>query len=164
MHFPRTGHAGFTHGAALHARHAARNPYHQTRSDDSAPLIALGDEGFEHLLSGIKVSDDAITQRAHSADVSWGAAQHQLGFITHCQGAAPLEIKSHNRGLLKNDSATGDVDQGVGCAEVDANVTGQLKTTKQHRPRPSNRRIIRANFGLACYVRQTGWNSLKAAI
>merc|ERR1711965_325813 len=77
MNLTRTNHAGFTHGAALDAGHGARDPHHQKRSDDPAPFIALGDKGFEHLLSGVKISDDAITQSPCRADVAWGSTQHQ---------------------------------------------------------------------------------------
>ena len=117
-----TSHAGFPHGAALNTGHTARNSDNQPRSNDSTALVPFGDEGLEHLLSGIEVSDDAIPQGTHSTDVARRATQHQFGFIAHGEGAAPLEVKSHDRGLLEHNSSTGNVNQGVGCSKVNADV------------------------------------------
>ena len=80
----------------LHTGDATGDAHHQTRGHDAAALIAFGDEGFEHLLSGIEIRDHPITQRTNGPDVSRGAAEHQFGFIAHSHGGATLEIKSHH--------------------------------------------------------------------
>ena len=63
---------------------------------------------------------------------------------------------------MQHDAAAGDVDQGVGSAQVDADVARQLETTKEHRHRSQDRRIIGAFSVVACYTQRLGWNSLKA--
>ena len=133
VHLTGTGQAGFTHGPALHAGDAAGDADHQAGGHDAAAFIALLDEGLDHLLGGVEIGDDAIAQRAHGADVAGGAAEHELGLITHRQGHAALEIDGHHRGLLQHDALAGHVHQGVGRAQVDADVAGKLKTLKEHR-------------------------------
>ena len=104
MNFTGPCHARLTNGATLHTSHATGNADDEPRGHDAAPLIAFGDEGFEHLLSGIKIGNHPIAQRADGPDVPRGAAKHQLGFITHRHGGATLEIKSHHGGLLQHDA------------------------------------------------------------
>ena len=104
VNLARPSHAGFADGATLHTGDATGDAHHQTRGHDAAALIAFGDEGFEHLLSGIKIGNHPIAQRADGPDVPRGAAKHQLGFITHRHGGATLEIKSHHGGLLQHDA------------------------------------------------------------
>ena len=96
MHFPGTGQAGLTHGAALHTGDTAGDPHHQAWGNDSAPLIAFLNEAFEHLLSRIKISDHAITQGPHRTNVPGRTAEHQLCFITNSKGHPPLEINRHH--------------------------------------------------------------------
>ena len=132
MHFPSTGQTRLAHGTTLHTSDTTGYAHYQSGSHDAAAFIALLDEGFEHLLGSIEISDDTITQRTHRLDVSRGAAEHQLGLITHGQGRTPLEVKSHHRGLLQHDAAAGDIDQRVGRSEINTNVARQLKATEQH--------------------------------
>ena len=96
MHFSSTGQTRLAHGTTLHTSDTTWYSHHQTRRHNAAAFIALLDEGFEHLLGSIEISDDTVTQRTHRLDVSRGAAEHQLGLITHGQGSAPLEVKRHH--------------------------------------------------------------------
>ena len=90
VNLARPSHACFADGSTLHTGDATGDAHNQTRGHDAAALIALGDEGFEHLLSGIEIRDHPVTQRTYGPDVSRGAAEHQLGFIAHSHGGATL--------------------------------------------------------------------------
>ena len=106
MHLASAGHAGLTHGATLNAGDATGDTHHQTGRHDPSALIALGDEGLEHLLCCIEIGDHTVAKRPHGADVAGGPSQHQFGFVTHCQGGATLQIQCHHRGLLQHDAFT----------------------------------------------------------
>ena len=123
MHLAGPSHPGLADRPPLDTGDAAGNADHQAGSHDSAPFVPLVDEGFQHLFRGIEIGDDAVPQRAHGPDVARSATEHQLRFIPHGQGGAALQIQSDHGGLLKNNAAAGDVDQGVGSPQIDADVS-----------------------------------------
>ena len=172
MHFPSTGQTGFTHGAAFDTGDTARNADHQPGSDDAAAVIALLDEGLDHLLGGIEIRDHPIPQGTNGADVAGGATEHQLRLIAHGERHTPLQIEGHHRGLLQHNAAAGDVHQGVGRSQIDTDVARELEPSEKHRSGPLERFIIgpalkgnglEGGSGDGWYIRAGGWNSQKVA-
>ena len=132
MHLAGPRQARLAHRPALHAGDATGDADHQAGRHDAAPVIALLNEGLDHLFGGVEIGDHAIAQGPHRADVAGGAAEHQFGFIANRQGHAPLQVEGHHRGLLQHDALAGHVHQGVGCSQVNADVAGELKPTEKH--------------------------------
>lgn len=56
-------------------------------------------------------------------DGTGGTAQHALGFVPHGQYLVPLD--GYDGGLAQDDALVLDVDQRIGCAQVNANVIGE---------------------------------------
>jgi hypothetical protein len=91
------------------------------------------DELLEHLLGDGEVGDHAVLHRADGLDVAGHLAQHGLGFVAHgldgllALGAAFVADGDH-RGLVQHDALVADVNQGVGGAQVDGQVGGEVPT------------------------------------
>ena len=149
--------AGFAHRASLDTGHTTRDTDDQTGRHDAAALIPFLNEGLDHLLGGVEISDDAIAQRAHRADVSRGAAQHQLGLVTHREGHTPLQVNRHDGGFLQNDPLAADVHQGVRRPEINADVAGELETFEEHRRPPFRQSIGRSCDLTPCKTQAATW-------
>ncbi len=97
------------------------------------------DELLEHLLGDGEVGDHAVFHRADGLDIARYLAQHLLGFLADRQdallgiGAALLANRDYG-GLIQDDALVADVDQGVGGAEVDREIVGEVAAEKsEHR-------------------------------
>ena len=126
-HVDATGTApggGVLQGAPLDAGDLARDAEHHARADQ--PRRAhLVDEPAQHPLGLVGVGDDAVAQRADGADGARRAAEHLLGAAARGDEPSGADLDGHDRRLLEDDPAPADVDQGVGGAEVDREVTPQ---------------------------------------
>ena len=91
------------------------------------------DELLEHLLGDGEVGDHAVLHRADRLDVAGHLAQHGLGFLAHgldrllAVRAAFVADRDHRR-LVQHDALVAHVDQGVGGAQVNRQVGGEVPT------------------------------------
>jgi hypothetical protein len=99
------------------------------------------DELLEHLLGDGEVGDHAVLHRADGLDVARHLAQHLLGFLADgldrllAVGAAFLADRHHRR-LIEHDALAAHVDQGVGGAEVDREIVGEIAAQKPNIQNP----------------------------
>src|SRR5581483_6659879 len=85
----------------------------------------LADEVMEHHLDGVEIGDDAVFERTDGDDAFRGLADHRLGFGPDAEGAAGAGVDRHHARLGNDDPFPPHVDQRVGSAEVDAQVTAE---------------------------------------
>ena len=85
-------------------------------------MICLADEVAQHLLGHLEVGDHAVLERADGADRARRAAQHALGVGAHRVDLAGAVVDSDHGRLGEHDAAAADVDESVGCAQVDGHV------------------------------------------
>ena len=83
----------------------------------------LPDEVFDHLLGHVEIADDSVPERADGDDVCRSPADHALGFGADCQDLLGLGIHCHDARLAYDDAAVTDVDEGVGRAQVNPDVS-----------------------------------------
>ena len=114
---------GFLDGPAFHFRNAGGDGDEHARLNQVVPGRGFFDEVAEHFLRDVEIGDDAVLQRPDGRDGAGCSAQHALGFVSHGQNLVPLD--SDDRRLAQNDALVLDVDQGVGGAQVNANVIGE---------------------------------------
>jgi hypothetical protein len=97
-----------------------------TRGETTLELLCtLLDEVAQHRLGDVEVGDDAVLHRADGGDVAWGAAEHLLGFVADGQDLAGGGVDRDDGRLAQHDALVLDVDEGVGGAQVDADVVGE---------------------------------------
>src|SRR3546814_682030 len=112
--------AAFDLGRAVwHADHDAR---HRT---GHAAFLHLADEVLQHLLGDGVVGNDAVTQRAHRADVGRCATEHLLGFDADrldLLGATRIHADRDHRRFIQDDAFVANVDEGIGRAQIDGQV------------------------------------------
>ena len=92
-----------------------------------APLAAvrLVDEMLEHMFGDIEVGDDPVAKRADRADRLRSLAHHQFGVAAdraHLWRAIAI-FHRHHRRLVEDDALVAQIDDGVGGAEIDGDVT-----------------------------------------
>ena len=95
----------------------------------------LADEVLDHLLGDFEIGDDAVAHRTDGFDVAGRAAQHHLGVVADGEHLllAALRNDGDDGRLVQHDAPALDVDERVGCAEIDRHVTGQhSKKTAEH--------------------------------
>ena len=92
--------------------------------------MGLVDEMLEHLLGDGEVRDDTVFERPDGHDVPGRAPEHALrgladsGNILGAARPAFLADGDHGR-LVQNDALAADVDERVGCTEIDREVVGE---------------------------------------
>ena len=84
----------------------------------------LADEVVEHLLGDVEVRDDAVFQGADGDDIGRGAADHPLGLGADGQHLLGLLVDGDDGRLVDDDALAAHQDEGIGGAEVDADVPG----------------------------------------
>src|SRR5207302_214282 len=86
--------------------------------------MGLADEMLDHLFGDLEVGDDAGPERPDRADVVGRLAHHQLGVVADRANLADAIFDFHrDHGRFAGDDAlAADVDDRVGCAEVDRDV------------------------------------------
>ena len=119
---------GLEHGAFLHRGGAAGN------ADDDAglrlpgilPLGGLVDEGRQHRLGHIVVSDHAVFQRMLSRKCVGRVVDHVLRLMTDGQHAMGRLLYGDNRGLVDDDPLAGNGNKGIGSPQVNGHVRRHL--------------------------------------
>src|SRR5690606_33797584 len=88
------------------------------------------DEAPDHHLSGLEVGDNAFLQRPDRLDVLMGFLVHLHGLTTNSQHLVGCLVDSDDRRFVNYNFVAVD-DEGVSCAKVDRDVTGE-KIKKSH--------------------------------
>ena len=94
-------------------------------------VVDLLDEVLEHLLGDREVRDHPVLHRADGRDVARRAPEHLLGGEADrldgllAVGPAFLADRDHGR-LVEDDALAADVNEGVGGAEVDREIGGEV--------------------------------------
>ena len=83
------------------------------------------DEVPEHGFGYFEVGDDAVLEWADGDDVARGAAEHAFGVVAYGEDFAGAAFDGDDRGFAEDDAGILDVDEGIGGAEVDADVIGE---------------------------------------
>ncbi len=91
------------------------------------------DELLEHLLGHREVGNHAVFHRADGFDIARHLAQHGLGFLANrlngflSLGAAFVADRD-NRWFIQHNAFAAHVNQGVGGAKVNGQVSGEVLT------------------------------------
>jgi hypothetical protein len=118
---------GIVDGPLLHLGHAAGDADHHAgpRDAEAEAVVDGADEVLEHALRDLEVRDDAVFEGPHGDDVGWRAAHHALGFGADGQDLLAVAVHGHHGRLIDDDAASLHHDQGVGGAQVNADVVGE---------------------------------------
>ena len=122
----------FADRAALDLGRAAGHADDDARAGREQPrVVHLLDELLEHLLGDGEVGDHAVLHRADGGDVARRLAEHLLGRhadrLDRLLGVGPaFGANGDHRGLVQHDALAAHVDQGVGGAEVDRQIVGEV--------------------------------------
>jgi hypothetical protein len=84
--------------------------------------VGLADEIVKHALGDFELGDDAVAQRAHDQDMRGRFAAHLFRFLAIGDRTARLLLNRRVRRLVDDNALAAHTDQGVGRAEVDADV------------------------------------------
>ena len=104
------------------ARHLTRHADDHPRTDQPRGPD-LVDEVAQHPLSHVGIGDDPVLQRADRVDVSGRAAEHLSGRSTRGNQAAGAGLDGDDGRLIEHDPVAAFVDQGVGGAQVNGEVS-----------------------------------------
>jgi len=118
-------HGGVLHGALLDFGDAAWDGDDNAGTDKTTVTVRLGDEMPEHRLGDFKVRDNTILEWTDGRDVARGTAKHSLRLIADGQHLCRARLDSDNGGFTKDDAVIFDIDQRVGCTEIDTDVAGE---------------------------------------
>ncbi len=88
-------------------------------------LMGLLDEIVQHRLGHLKFGDDPVPQRADGDDVGRRPPHHLFGLGADGENPTAIPLNGHPRGLVDDNSLAPDVDQGIGRAQVNANIQGK---------------------------------------
>ena len=91
------------------------------------------DELLEHLLGDGEVGDHAVLHRADRLDIARHLAQHGLGFLADGLNrllalGTTFVADRHHRGLVQHDALVAYVNQRIGSAQVNRQVSGEILT------------------------------------
>jgi hypothetical protein len=126
---------GVFHGAALDFGDARRHPHDHARVRKPALRLDLADEMPQHGLGDVEVGDDAVAQGAHGRDARRSPPYHPLGVLPHRQDFIGDGVHGHHRGLAQQDAPPADVHQGIGRAQVNAQVRREAGEPVHHMAR-----------------------------
>jgi hypothetical protein len=79
----------------------------------------------EHRLSNFKVCDDSILHWPNGHDIARGASQHAFGFFANGQDCGRACLNCDNGWFSQDYPAITHINQGISCAQVDADVVGE---------------------------------------
>src|SRR5439155_817290 len=118
------GDRGILHRALLDLGDAGRDAddHARTRIQQRALAVHLADEVVEHLFGDVEVADDAVLERTDGDDARRRAPDHPLRLGADREHRAGPLILRDDRRLGDDDPAPAHVYEGVGGAEVDADV------------------------------------------
>src|SRR5690606_35306147 len=117
---------GVLDGAALDLGDAGGDGDDDAGGDAQGVVVRLADEVFQHRLGDVEVGDDAVLHRADGGDVAGRAAEHAFGLVADGADLAALGVQGDDGGFAEHDALVFDVNEGVGGAEVDADVVGEV--------------------------------------
>ena len=115
---------GFAHGAAFDFRDA-RGDGDEDAWVRAAAFVHLADEVAEHCFGDFKVGDDAVLEWADRDDVAGRAAEHAFGIVADGEDFVGTGLHGDDRRFAQDDAVVLHIDECVGGAEVDADVTGE---------------------------------------
>ena len=90
---------------------------------------------LEHLLGHGEVGNYAVFHGTNGFNIAWNAPEHLLCLATNrlydffASGAAVM-TNCHHRRLVEHNALTPNINQRVGCPEVDRHIGGKI-TTKE---------------------------------
>ena len=93
----------------------------------------------DHPLGDLEVGDRAAAQRTHGDDVAGRAADHLPRLAAGGEHLAGLPVERDDRGLVEHDALALHVDERVGRAEVDREVTCHVSAPRRVRRRARRR-------------------------
>ena len=86
----------------------------------------FADKVLEHFFGNGEVGDHTVLHGPNGRDMPGGAAQHVLGFSTHCfdllATAARFLTNRHHRWLIEHDAAATHVNQRICRAQINRQV------------------------------------------
>ncbi len=82
----------------------------------------LFDEDLQHAGGDVKVGDDAVFERAHRHNGAGGPADDVFGLLSDKADRVGLFVHGDHRGLAHDDALAPHKDEGVGGAQVDADI------------------------------------------
>ena len=91
----------------------------------------LVDEVLQHLLADTEVGDNAVFHRTNGLDVARRASQHAFGISTNGNNTfliAGGSANGNHRRFVQHNATIADVNEGVGSAQVDGQITGKHAT------------------------------------
>ena len=100
----------------LYLGNSARYTDRNTGLPECLPSHCLLNEIFHHLFCDAVIGNNTLTQRAYGNNIARRSSKHQSGILTNCHNLICISIKSHNRGLLKDDSSSSDVNKNTCCS------------------------------------------------
>ena len=117
-------HGRVADGALLDLGHARRNAEeHAGPRHHADPVVNLADEVGDHLLRHVEVADDSVAERSDGDDARRRSTDHSLGLGADGQNLPGLGFQGDDAGLADDDAAVADLNQGVGRAQVDPDVS-----------------------------------------
>ena len=111
---------GVHDGAAFNLGTAGRNANNDFGLKNIRPAHDFADKIAEHGFGDAEIGDDAVAHRPGGDDVAGGAAEHFLGLGADGDDYPIRFGDSDDSGLVENYTLAGDVDDGIGGAEIDA--------------------------------------------
>ena len=117
---------GVGDGAPFDLGDRRRHADHDLRAGEPADADALQQQP-DHPLGDLEVGDRAAPQRPHRDDVAGRAADHLPRLAAGGQHLAGLAVEGDDRRLVEHDAAALHVDERVGGAEVDGEVTSHQR-------------------------------------
>src|SRR5690606_1559228 len=125
---PRTGMlCRVTDGTLFHLGDAARHADDHIANGGHPALLDLPDEPADELLGHLEIRDDAMLQGTNRFDLLVRALVHLLGFIADSERFSAVSVQGNNAWLVEHDTPPLDVDQRVGCPEIDCDVRRQVE-------------------------------------
>ncbi|MCY1424184.1 hypothetical protein D9M71_399210 [compost metagenome] len=90
----------------------------------------LVDEVLQHLFADAEVGDHAVLHRTNGGNVARGTTEHALGFGTdgHHAFLAAVTADGDHRRFVQDDAALAHINEGIGSAQVDRQITGKHAT------------------------------------
>src|SRR3546814_10373106 len=121
-------------------------------SSDVCSSDLLADKVLDHLLGDFEIRDDAVAQRPDRHDVAGRAAEHHLGLVADREDLLlALDFgDGDDRGLVEDDPAALDVDQGVGGAQIDRHVGGQHAKKRSEEHTSELQSLMRSSYAVVC--------------
>ena len=92
------------------------------RAHHAAAAVRFADKVGQHGLGDFEIGDDAVFERTDGDDVAGRAAEHALGLVADREDFVRAGLDGHDGGFAQDNALIADVNKGVGCAEVDADI------------------------------------------